>query len=209
MAPNSLFAILLRSQWWISIAIAAVIAVLSQLLLPTGYVIVGAVAALPFLGIGLVRAWRQAQQPSAARISGTVAALGALGWSEFADLLEQGLRRDGYSVERLDGRSAADFRLIKAGRISLMSGKRWKAARTGIEPLRELQAMADTGDAHDCIYVATGQITDQARRFAGKHRIRIFEGPQLAPLLQGLLTPARAGRSGSGAGTAGQRGPAR
>lgn len=198
MAPNSLFAILLRSQWWVSIAIAAVIAVLSWLLLPTGYVVVGVVASLPFLGIGTVRAWRQAQMPSAARISGTIDALGALGWNEFADLLEQGLRRDGYTVQRLAGNSGADFRLVKAGRISLLCGKRWKAARTGAEPLRELQAATDSGDAHDCIYVATGEITDQARQFALKHRIRIFEGPQLAQLLRGLLPRAGRGLAGGG-----------
>lgn len=196
MAPNSLFAILLRSQWWVSIAIAVVIAVLSGLLLPTGYVVVGVVAALPFLGIGVVRAWRQAQVPSAARVSGTVDALATLGWNEFADLLERGLQRDGYTVQRLTGQAGADFRLVKAGRISLLSGKRWKAARTGIEPLRDLQAATDSGDAHDCIYVATGEITDQARQFAAKHRIRIFEGLQLAQLLRGLLPPAGRGVAG-------------
>ena len=38
MAENSLFAILLRSPWWISLAIVAVISLLSVALLPKAYV---------------------------------------------------------------------------------------------------------------------------------------------------------------------------
>ena len=52
MAPNSLFAILLRSSWWISVLVAAAIVVLSGIALPPKYFIFGAVGALPFLVIG-------------------------------------------------------------------------------------------------------------------------------------------------------------
>ena len=37
MAPNSLFAILLRSPWWISVGIALVFALASKALLPAEY----------------------------------------------------------------------------------------------------------------------------------------------------------------------------
>ena len=42
MAPNSLFAILLRSPWWISVGIAVVMGLLSAALLPEGFRVIGA-----------------------------------------------------------------------------------------------------------------------------------------------------------------------
>ena len=103
--------------------------------------------ALPFLVVGAVAAWRQFQQPSAARVSDTLAAVGAMSWPQFADAVEQAFRRDGHAVERLPG-PAADFEVARAGRTTLVSCRRWKAARTGVEPLRELQAaMAARGAA--------------------------------------------------------------
>jgi restriction system protein len=48
--------------------------------------------------------------------------------------LEQGYRRQGYSVKRMEG--AADFELERAGRLSLVAAKRWKASSTGVEPLK-------------------------------------------------------------------------
>ena len=48
MAENSLFAILLRSSWWISAAVAVGIVLLSRVALPQQYFIFGAVAGLPF-----------------------------------------------------------------------------------------------------------------------------------------------------------------
>jgi len=57
-------------------------------------------------------------------------------WEEFARALEEGFRREGYAVKRAEG--AADFELEKAGRVSLVCARRWKASVTGVEPLKEL-----------------------------------------------------------------------
>ena len=51
MHENSLFAILLRSPWWISIAIAGGIAAVVALLVPATLAVA---AALPFLVIGSI-----------------------------------------------------------------------------------------------------------------------------------------------------------
>ena len=59
MAERSLFAILLRSSCWVSFAIAAGVVLVARIALPEQYVIGGAMAAIPFLGIGFVTAWRQ------------------------------------------------------------------------------------------------------------------------------------------------------
>ena len=43
--------------------------------------------------------------------------------------------------------------------------------------------MKQARDAHECIYVAAGEITDNARAFAAKHAIKLVGGPELARLL--------------------------
>jgi len=67
-----------------------------------------------------------------------------------------------------------------------VSGKRWKVARTGIEPLRDLYAAKEAREAHECLYIATGEITDNARQFAQDKQIRLVDGPELARLLPGM-----------------------
>ncbi len=67
---------------------------------------------------------------------------------------------------------------------TLVACKRWKAVRTGVEPLRELQAAREAREAHHCVYVATGEITDQARAFAMEKKISLVQGADLATLLR-------------------------
>ncbi len=183
MAEKSLFAILLRSSWWVSFAAAAGVLGIARIVLPEQYMIGGMMAAIPFLGIGVVTAWRQLRAPSAARIASTLEVLDAMSWREFSSAIEDAFRRDGYAVTRIGG-SATDFELIKAGRKSLVMCKRWKAASTGIEPLRELDAAKEARDAHDGIYVAVGGVTDNARRYAVRQNLRVIEGTELAQLLR-------------------------
>ena len=136
---------------------------------------------LPFLVIGSVAAWRQLRAPSAERVATTLEALRALSWNEFSSALEEAFRRDGYSVTRLDI-AGADLELTKAGRVSLVGGKRWKVARAGVEPLRELDAARQAHEAQECIYVAAGEITDNARAFAAEKRIRLLHDAELTKL---------------------------
>jgi restriction system protein len=182
MAKDSLFAILLRSPWWISFAIAAGIVALVRLVLPAVPVGYAMFAALPFLVIGAVAGWRQLRAPSAARVGNTLEALRAMSWGDFSSAIEDAFRRDGYTVNRLAG-GAADFEMTKAGRTSLVACKRWKVARTGVDPLRDLHEAKRAREAHECLYVATGEITDGARKFAVEKNIRIVHGAELAKLL--------------------------
>lgn len=186
MAENSLFAILLRSAWWISALVAAAIVLLSRIALPEKYFVFGAVGAVPFLVIGSIALWRQLQQPSAARVAGTLDAVGAMTWKEFSTRMEAAFRRDGYDVARIDARGA-DFEMTKAGRKTLVNCKRWKVARTGVEPLRELLVARDLREADEIIYVATGQVTEHAARYVAERRIRLMQGDDLAKLLHGTL----------------------
>ena len=191
MHENSLFALLLRSAWWVSFAIGLAISAVGATALPANWRVFGLVTGAPFLVIGCIAAWRQLRAPSTARVERTLVAARQLSWADFAAALEDGFRRDGYAVSRVDG-AIADFEIKKEWRTLLVSGKRWKVARTGVEPLRELSAVRDAREAHECLYVATGEVTDQARRFAAGHRIRFVDGAELARLLPALGRSRRA-----------------
>ena len=189
MAKNSVFAMLLRSPWWVSMAVAAAAAALAAALLPAQYRVVGALSALPFIVIGFVALSRQWRLPSAARVSLTQQAVGTMAWPEFANLLEQAFRRDGYAVQRCSADSV-DFELERQGRKMLVCARRWKSARTGLEGLRTLQAAREAADAPDALYIGLGELTDSARPFAAEHRVAVWQAAELAKALQGL--PLRA-----------------
>ena len=184
MHENSLFAVLLRSPWWVSFAAAAAtgIAVRFALLhfsIPEAYAIF---IALPFLVIGCVTGWRQLRAPSAEKVAATLEALRAMSWDEFSATLDSAYRRDGYAVSRLNI-AGADFELTRTGRVSLVSCKRWKVARAGIEPLRELEAAKQAREAHDSVFVTAGEITENAIAFAAANNMRLLYGAELAKLL--------------------------
>jgi restriction system protein len=190
MAKDSLFAVLLRSPWWISVAVAAGIAVVARLLLPEEYRVVGMLTATPFVVIAGIAAWKQTRLPSAARVAATLEAASALSLREFVDALAAGFERQGYEVRRL-AKSAADLELSKVGRKSLVGCRRWKAASTGVEPLRDLHAAGEASEAGECVYVALGGITDNAQRFATEKRIRLLQGAELAQMLGGLAVAGK------------------
>lgn len=191
MAEKSLFAILLRSPWWISLSIAVAIGLVARALLPPEYFLFGAMGGFPFLVIAVITAWRQFSAPSTAHVPATLAQIGAMSWRDFSAALEQALGREGFEVKRLDS-AAADFELLKTGRTVLLSGKRWKAARLGLEPFQALEAARRTRDADSCICVTTGEVTANAREFAAAQRIRVIEGTELAQLLRPVLAVQKA-----------------
>ncbi|MDO9358526.1 MAG: restriction endonuclease [Polaromonas sp.] len=182
MAEKSLFAILLRSPWWISFAIALGLALAAKALLPAQYVVIGALSGLPFAVIGVIAAYRQLSAPSTTHAADTLAQIGAMSWRDFSAALAQAFARDGYEVQRLDD-AAADFALIKTGRTTLLSCKRWKAARLGVAPFQSLEAARSTRQADAGLCITTGQVTDKARQFAATHPIRVMQGAELAQFL--------------------------
>jgi restriction system protein len=182
ISENSLFAILLRSSWWIGFAIAAAMLLLVRMFVPEAYVVPASSLSLPFFVIGAITGWKQFQRPGTARVAATVETVKAMPWREFSARVEQAYSREGYSVTRLSG--AADFKLVKMGKITLVCCKRWKAASHGLEPLRELDTRREAENAHDALYVALGGVTDNARDFIGKHRIRLLEDQELTGLLR-------------------------
>ena len=188
MAKNSLFAILLRSPWWISAVIALAVVAAGIALLPVQFRVIGVLSALPFVVIAVIAAKRQWHVPSATRVAAVQQALAAMPWPAFAALLQQAFERDGYAVQR-HKTGAIDFELERRGRRTLVSAKRWKSARTGLEPLRTLQAACSGDDAPDALYIGLGPVSDNALPFAAEHRIAIWQATELTRALRGLPLP--------------------
>lgn len=191
MAENSLFAILLRSNWSVSFLVAGGIVLLAGLALPTQFIIYGAIVAAPFMVIGFIAAWQQFRIPGAARIAATITHVAAMGRDEFTSLLEEAFRRDGHTVTRIDA-AGADLELTRDGRTILVACRRWKAGRTGIEPLRELQALREARNAQAASFVAIGEVTDTAHAYAKQHGITLIQGPGLAALMRAKSLTGRA-----------------
>ncbi|MBX3662818.1 MAG: restriction endonuclease [Burkholderiales bacterium] len=177
---NSIFAMLLRQSWWVSALAALATFVVVQNFVPWGYALF---ATLPFTVITLMVAWKQLFGPTGARVEKALEKTRSLSWEDFAQALERGYRAEGYTVQRVDG--AADFELQKLGYLTLVSARRWKAARTGVDPLRELAAAGEKREARECHYAVAGELTDQARAFARKKGVKLVEGAELARLVRG------------------------
>jgi len=176
---NSLFAILLRSPWWASALVGAGVFAAGKVFLPAAY---AAFAAVPFAVIAALAGWRQLRAPRAGRIAATLERLRGLPWEGFCRELEAAWRREGYAVSR-PGAAQVDFELARGGRVTLVGCKRWKAVRTGVEPLREFHAAAARREAQERLYVAAGEVTDKAAAFAAEKNIRLLQGEELAKLL--------------------------
>ncbi len=182
MAPNSLFAILLRSRWWISFAITGAIVLLALALLPPDYKLVGALGATPFFAVGIVALVRQLNAPSPARVQAMLDLAAAQNWSQFSATLEAAWKAEGYTVQRI-GSPAADFRLERQGKTALVCAKRWKAAHHGVEPLKLLDNARSAEGLQDAVYIALQPLHDNARAFAHDQNIVVLQDSDLAGLL--------------------------
>jgi restriction system protein len=181
MSEKSLFAVLLRSPWWISFVLVAVIALLAGALLPGEYKGVGMLGGFPFFVIGCMALWRQRNLPSPALVEKGLEKLGAMSWRDFSVVLDTAFTRQGYTVSQLSG--GADLLLEKKHVRTVVSAKRWKAAAMGVEPLRELVSRRDALEASNSVCISLGQVSAKAQEFAADNRISLITGADLVILV--------------------------
>lgn len=182
MSDRSLFAILLRSPWWVSLLIVLVFSLAARALLPPDYALMGALGTFPFVVIAGISAWRQWQSPSQTRIDALLTSAATMSWREFSAALEAGLRRQGYQFTHHAG-SAADYILERRGQVILLSCRRWKAANHGVDALRVLQTACQAAGADQGLYASLAQVSEPARQFAEVAGIRLVHGQELAQWL--------------------------
>jgi restriction system protein len=165
MAENSLFAILMRNPWWISMLIVIVFCLLCMAILPKDLRIFGMMGTFPFFITGAVAFKRQWGKPSAAKLQTELDRLSALSWRDFSAELEAKFVKQGFEVTRLNS-GTADFKLEKTGHITLVSAKRYKAATHGVEALQALVSQQEAQGADKVMYVCLSPVTAQAAKFA-------------------------------------------
>ena len=185
MSQNSIFAVLLRSPWWMAAGVAVLLSAGGFAALPLEYAAMGVFAAVPFAVIAIMAAYKQLRAPSGARVQAVTQAVAAMSWAEFSRVVEAGFRRDGCEVERIQA-PGADFALSKDGHVAIVGAKRWKAARHGVEPLRELQAVRERRGAREAIYIALGDVSDNALQYAKAQGVSLMTAPELSKLLRDL-----------------------
>jgi restriction system protein len=182
MAPNSLFAVLLRNPWWISFLIAIVISAICAVFLPKHLGLLGVMGALPFWITGAVALKRQWSAPSAAQVQAEIARVSGLSWRDFANELVTKFEKKGFLVERFSDKAtkqegaregAADFKLVKNGQTTLVAAKRYKAATHGVEALQALVAQQAALGADRAMYVCLSGLTEQAATFAKESGVTV------------------------------------
>ena len=182
MSQNSLFAILLRSHWWISLVVALFIVLLARLVVPEAYASYALSFAVPFVVIAAIAAAKQRHVPGEAQVRALVERVSPMGWAEFSALLEDAYRRQGGTVTRVEG--GADLLVERSRRLSVVAARRWKAASHGLPALRELVAERERRGAHEALYVALNPLSDKGLLYAREHGVVVVDAAALASLFQ-------------------------
>ena len=76
-----------------------------------------------------------------------------------------------------------DLRLEKAGAVTLVQCKHWKATRVGVRVVRELYGVVTSERAQSGIVVTSGGFTQEAVEFAARTPIRLIERDELIAML--------------------------
>lgn len=182
MAENSLFAVLLRSRWWISFAICAAVVLVSLAVFPKDISPFAALGAFPFFIVGCMAFYKQMNAPSPARLLELQEQAAQQSWADFSAQLQAAWQAEGYAVERLN-LPGADMTLVRNGQSCVVSARRWKAAAHGQEPLRELLAARAKLQADQAIYIALQPLGENTAVWAKQNEIIVLDAKGTALLL--------------------------
>ena len=182
---ESLFHILLRQPWWVTLLVAFLVFGVTRLVYPP----VAPFMALPFLVLGGVIAFKQWRGAGPLDAPERLAALRAMDWDEFSTLVANAYRKRGYAVHPASA-GGYDFRLTKEGRITLLQCRRWKVNQVGVGPLRELVKAVEREDASHGICIAAGEFSAPARVLTRTEPLTLVNGDELVKLLGSALKTA-------------------
>lgn len=184
MAKGSLFAILLRSTWWYSMLIGLVILGISLAATDAQYIILSITGSMPFFCIGGYACYKQWKQPSAKKVAEFTEAAKKLTATVIAQKVAHNYTNSGFTSAPYKG-NGADLVLTRNSEKLLLSSKRFKAANTGVDPLKLLHKAIESAQATGAIYVTMGEVSAAAQEYAQAHNIEIVEAARLAVLVNG------------------------
>lgn len=181
-----MFAVLLRSPWWYSALIGLFILSLSLVVGSVQVAILVASLAVPFFGIAAYAFYKQSQRPSLKRVIAADEQARELSAEQIATKIADEYTKVRFKTEKFKG-DAAELELERGNRKLLVSSKRFKAANTGVGPLKNLVAAGKNAEATGYLYVTLGEISAAAHEYASEHNIEFIQANKLATFFDGRV----------------------
>lgn len=178
MAQETLFRILSRQPWWVTLLVGFGLFALVRVFYPP----IAPFIMVPFALLAIYIGFKQWRSGSSADAGERLVALRAMAWDEFSTLVTDAYRRDGYAVAPSDG-AGHDFKLTKNGRLTLLQCRRWKVSQVGAGPVRELATAIDKNEAYNGICIGGNDFSAPARALAKQEPITLIAGLELAQLV--------------------------
>ena len=175
---QSLFQILLRQPWWVTLIVAFLVFAITRLI----YAPIAPFMAFPFLILGGVIAFKQWRGAAPLDTFERLTALRAMDWDAFSALIADAYRKRGYAVHPATG-AGYDFRLTREGRVTLLQCRRWKVNQVGAGPLRELIKAIEREDASHGICISAGEFSKPARELTTTEPLTLIGGVELVALV--------------------------
>lgn len=117
-----------------------------------------------------------------------------LGHEEFATLVGQAFRLQGYDVVGQGGgaEACADLLLRRGREVFLVQCRQWRDERIGVEGVRQLLGLMAAHEASGGFLVTSGRFRREAHRFVRGRPLRLLDGPALVALLHQVLAERQA-----------------
>jgi restriction system protein len=178
MAKETLFNILRRQPWWVTVLVAFGVFWIGYAIFPP----VAPFVALPFVLLAAYLAILQLRSGTPADVPHRLGELRAMSWDVFSDTVAAAYRKKGYTVLPAEGRGY-DFRLVKNGELTLLQCRRWKVNQVGAGPVRELAVAVEQSEARRGICLAAGEFSAPARKLAAAEPVTLLSGRELVDFI--------------------------
>ena len=178
MAKQTLFHILSRQPWWVTLIVAFALFWITHWIFPP----VAPFITVPFVLLAGYIGYTQWRGGAPADAGERLAMLRAMSWETFSAAVTAAYRKQGYDVAPSEGRSY-DFKLVKNGRVTLLQCRQWKVNQVGVAPIRQLAEAVERSEASRGICLAAGDFSAPARKAAGGEPVTLVSGPELAELV--------------------------
>lgn len=138
-------------------------------------------------GVSFFRQSKRNRLHSAVAHSPSRETLERMSWREFETLVGEAFRRKGYQVIERGGAGpdgGVDVELRMGSDKYLVQCKQWKIQRVGVAPVRELFGVMTAEGAVGGFVVASGEFTEEARKFAEGRSIKVVDARGLLGMIK-------------------------
>jgi HJR/Mrr/RecB family endonuclease len=109
-------------------------------------------------------------------------------WFQFEKLVELIYRHRGYSAMRLGGANpdgGVDLIVSRDGENFLVQCKQWRTWKVKLKDMREFLGVLTDHKVSKGVYITLQGYTEEARQFAAKHGIELFDESDLIHMIEG------------------------